>query len=80
LRDARHFVSNHISEQLGAAQAPDSALTAASIDMKWKNGWSAAASSRGEFYDVATSYAASSDILGEQLFRLPAGTGPTGPV
>lgn len=41
----------------GAAQASDSALTTASIEMKWRNGWSAAATFEGEFSDVASSYA-----------------------
>ncbi|MGA2057895.1 MAG: autotransporter domain-containing protein [Bradyrhizobium sp.] len=41
----------------GAAQASDSALTTASIEMKWKNGWSAAATFEGEFSSVTNSYA-----------------------
>jgi uncharacterized protein with beta-barrel porin domain len=41
----------------GAAQAADSALTTASIEMKWKNGWSAAATFEGEFSNVTSSYA-----------------------
>jgi uncharacterized protein with beta-barrel porin domain len=41
----------------GAAQAHDSALTTASIEMKWMNGWSAAATFEGEFSDVTSSYA-----------------------
>jgi uncharacterized protein with beta-barrel porin domain len=41
----------------GAAQASDSALTTASIEMKWKNGWSAAATFDGEFSSVTSSYA-----------------------
>jgi uncharacterized protein with beta-barrel porin domain len=41
----------------GAAQAHDSALTTASIEMKWINGWSAAATFEGEFSDVTRSYA-----------------------
>jgi autotransporter-associated beta strand protein len=41
----------------GAAQASDSALTTASIEMKWKNGWSAAAAFEGEFSNVTSSYA-----------------------
>ncbi|WP_210253754.1 autotransporter outer membrane beta-barrel domain-containing protein [Bradyrhizobium sp. S69] len=41
----------------GAAQATDSALTTASIEMKWKNGWSAAATFEGEFSNVTNSYA-----------------------
>jgi uncharacterized protein with beta-barrel porin domain len=36
----------------GAAQAHDSALTTASVEMKWLNGWSAAATFEGEFSDV----------------------------
>jgi autotransporter-associated beta strand protein len=41
----------------GAAQASDPALTTASIEMKWRNGWSAAAIFEGEFSDVTRSYA-----------------------
>jgi uncharacterized protein with beta-barrel porin domain len=41
----------------GAAQASDSALTTASIEMRWRNGWSAAATFEGEFSDVTRSYA-----------------------
>jgi uncharacterized protein with beta-barrel porin domain len=41
----------------GAAMAPDSALTTASVEMKWLNGWSAAATFEGEFSDVTQSYA-----------------------
>ena len=41
----------------GAAQASDSALTTASIEKKWRNGWSAAATFEGEFSSVADSYA-----------------------
>src|SRR6185437_13852027 len=41
----------------GAAQAADSALTTASLEMKWKNGWSAAATFEGEFSNVTSSYA-----------------------
>jgi uncharacterized protein with beta-barrel porin domain len=41
----------------GAAQAPDSALTTASVEMKWLNGWSAAGTFEGEFSNVTRSYA-----------------------
>jgi uncharacterized protein with beta-barrel porin domain len=41
----------------GAAQASDSALTTASAELKWRNGWSAAATFEGEFSSVARSYA-----------------------
>jgi uncharacterized protein with beta-barrel porin domain len=41
----------------GAAQAADSALTTASIEMRWRNGWSAAATFEGEFSNVTRSYA-----------------------
>jgi uncharacterized protein with beta-barrel porin domain len=41
----------------GAALAADSALTTASIEKKWTNGWSAAATFEGEFSNVTTSYA-----------------------
>jgi uncharacterized protein with beta-barrel porin domain len=42
----------------GAAQAHDSALTTVSGEMRWLNGWSAAATFEGEFSDVTRSYAA----------------------
>jgi len=41
----------------GAAQAHDAALTTASAELKWLNGWSAAATFEGEFSDVTRSYA-----------------------
>jgi uncharacterized protein with beta-barrel porin domain len=41
----------------GAMQARDSALTTASAEVKWRNGWSAAATFEGEFSDVTRSYA-----------------------
>jgi uncharacterized protein with beta-barrel porin domain len=41
----------------GAAQASDSALVTASVEKKWINGWSAAATFEGEFSDVTRSYA-----------------------
>jgi uncharacterized protein with beta-barrel porin domain len=41
----------------GAAQAFDSALVTASVEKKWINGWSAAATFEGEFSDVTRSYA-----------------------
>ena len=41
----------------GAAQARNSALITASAEMKWLNGWSAAATFEGEFSDVSSSYA-----------------------
>jgi uncharacterized protein with beta-barrel porin domain len=41
----------------GAAQAPDSALTTASAEMKWLNGWSAAGTFEGQFSDITRSYA-----------------------
>jgi uncharacterized protein with beta-barrel porin domain len=41
----------------GAAQASDSALTTASAEINWMNGWSAAATFEGEFSDVTRSYA-----------------------
>jgi autotransporter-associated beta strand protein len=41
----------------GAVQASDSALTTASAEIKWMNGWSAAATFEGEFSDVTRSYA-----------------------
>jgi uncharacterized protein with beta-barrel porin domain len=41
----------------GASQAADSTLTTASLEMKWKNGWSAAATFEGEFSNVTRSYA-----------------------
>jgi uncharacterized protein with beta-barrel porin domain len=41
----------------GAAQAHDAALATASAEMKWLNGWSAAATFEGEFSNVTKSYA-----------------------
>ncbi|MFB9266487.1 autotransporter domain-containing protein [Bradyrhizobium erythrophlei] len=41
----------------GAAQASDSALTTASAELKWMNGWSTLASFEGEFSNVTRSYA-----------------------
>jgi uncharacterized protein with beta-barrel porin domain len=41
----------------GAAQASDSVLTTASVEKKWLNGWSAAATFEGEFSQVTASYA-----------------------
>jgi autotransporter-associated beta strand protein len=41
----------------GAAQAHDSALVTASVEKKWLNGWSVAATFEGEFSDVTSSYA-----------------------
>jgi autotransporter-associated beta strand protein len=41
----------------GAAQAHDSALTTASIEKRWLNGWSAAVTFEGEFSNVTASYA-----------------------
>lgn len=41
----------------GAQQASDSALTTASAEVKWMNGWSAAGTFEGEFSNVTRSYA-----------------------
>jgi len=41
----------------GAAQARDAALTTASAEMTWRNGWSASATFEGEFSNVSRSYA-----------------------
>ena len=41
----------------GAAQAANSALTTASLEMKWHNGWSIAGTFEGEFSNVTNSYA-----------------------
>ncbi|WP_426406920.1 autotransporter domain-containing protein [Bradyrhizobium ganzhouense] len=41
----------------GAAQASESALTTASAEMTWRNGWSALATFEGEFSHVTASYA-----------------------
>jgi YVTN family beta-propeller protein/autotransporter-associated beta strand protein len=46
----------------GAAQAHDSALTTASVQMNWLNGWSAAATFEGEFSDVTRSYAGKGSV------------------
>ena len=41
----------------GAAQPQNSALTTASAEMRWSNGWSAAATFEGQFSDVTRSFA-----------------------
>ncbi len=41
----------------GAAQAHDSALVTGAAEMKWLNGWSAAAIFEGQFSSVTNSYA-----------------------
>ncbi|MTV13671.1 MULTISPECIES: autotransporter domain-containing protein [Bradyrhizobium] len=41
----------------GAAQASDSVLTTASAELRWRNGWSAAATFEGEFSNVTQSFA-----------------------
>jgi hypothetical protein len=41
----------------GAAQAHDSALVTSAAEMKWLNGWSAAAIFEGQFSNVTNSYA-----------------------
>ena len=41
----------------GAGLAADSALTTAAAEMKWRNGWSVAATFEGEFSGVTRSYA-----------------------
>ncbi|WP_426418010.1 autotransporter domain-containing protein [Bradyrhizobium genosp. A] len=41
----------------GAAQASESALTTASAEMTWRNGWSALVTFEGEFSHVTASYA-----------------------
>jgi uncharacterized protein with beta-barrel porin domain len=41
----------------GAASAHDAALTTASAEVNWMNGWSTAATFEGEFSDVTRSYA-----------------------
>jgi uncharacterized protein with beta-barrel porin domain len=47
----------------GAAQAHESALTTASAEVKWPNGWSAAASFEGEFAEAVQSYAGKGVVL-----------------
>jgi uncharacterized protein with beta-barrel porin domain len=42
----------------GAAPSHDSALTVASADLKWRSGFSLAATLEGEFSDITRSYAA----------------------
>jgi hypothetical protein len=42
----------------GAAQARDAALTAASAEMKWRDGFAVGATFEGEFSNVTRSYAA----------------------
>ncbi len=41
----------------GAALAPDAALTTASAEVSWLNGWSVAGTFEGEFSNVTRSYA-----------------------
>ena len=41
----------------GAAQSRDSALTTGSVEMRWLNGWSAAATFEGEFSGISQFYA-----------------------
>jgi uncharacterized protein with beta-barrel porin domain len=41
----------------GAAQSPDKALTAASAEVKWRSGFSLAATFEGEFSNNSSSYA-----------------------
>ncbi len=41
----------------GAAPAADAALTTASVEMKWLNGWAVAGTFEGEFSNVTRSYA-----------------------
>jgi uncharacterized protein with beta-barrel porin domain len=41
----------------GASQAADSAITTASAEIKWLNGWSASATVEGEFSNVTRAYA-----------------------
>jgi len=41
----------------GAAQARDAALTSAAAELRWRNGWSAAATFEGEFDAISRSYA-----------------------
>jgi len=45
------------SSSMGRHRAQEAALTTASAEMKWMNGWSAAATFEGEFSDVTRSYA-----------------------
>jgi uncharacterized protein with beta-barrel porin domain len=45
-----------------AAQASDSALTTASAEMKWLNGWSAALTFEGQYADVYKSYGGKSVV------------------
>jgi uncharacterized protein with beta-barrel porin domain len=46
----------------GAAQAAEAALTTASLEMKWLNDWSAAATFEGEFSNVTRSYAGKGEL------------------
>ncbi len=58
----------------GAAQAHESALTTASAEMKWINGWSAAATFEGEFSNVTRSYAGNCEPTGRANARPMAGS------
>jgi len=46
----------------GARQASDAALTTASADMQWINGWSASATFEGEVSAVTRSYAGKGSV------------------
>ncbi|WP_167767652.1 autotransporter domain-containing protein [Bradyrhizobium frederickii] len=46
----------------GAAQARDAALATASVEMRWTNGWSTAATFEGEFSSVTRSYAGKGSV------------------
>jgi uncharacterized protein with beta-barrel porin domain len=46
----------------GAAQAHDAALVTASVEVKWLNGWSAAATFENEFSNVTNSYAGKGEV------------------
>ena len=51
------FASDMDGALTDLAQAPDSALTTASAEVRWLNGWSASITFEGEFSNVSRSYA-----------------------
>lgn len=60
----------------GAAQARDAVLTAASAEMKWRNGFAVGATFEGEFSNVTRSYAGKDTVRyawqrGLELHRRP---------
>jgi hypothetical protein len=58
----------------GAAQAADSALTTAAVEMRWKSPWSAGATFEGEFSAVTASYSGKGVVRSGAACRNASGT------